>query len=117
MQAAAAIGCDSKVPAYGSAMSATRAVRSHPSGALLTVWAVPGAKRTEITGLHGDALRIRVAAPPERGRANKELIKYLSDRLGITMRIASGAGSRRKRLLAPDVSVSRLVELVDDLTN
>jgi uncharacterized protein (TIGR00251 family) len=98
-------------------MSATRAVRSHPGGALLTVWAVPGAKRTEITGFHGDALRIRIAAPPERGRANKELVEYLSERMGIALRITSGAGSRRKRLLAPDVSVSRLVELVDDLTN
>ena len=98
-------------------MSATRAVRSHPSGALLIVWVVPGARRTEITGLHGDAVRVRIAAPPERGRANKELVKYLSDRLGIAMQIASGAGSRRKRLLAPDVSVSRLAQLVEDVTN
>jgi uncharacterized protein (TIGR00251 family) len=98
-------------------MSATRAVRSHPHGALLTVWAVPGAKRTEIMGLHGDALRIRIAAPPERGRANRELIKHLSDRLGVEVRLAGGAGSRRKRILAPGVSVSRLVEIVDDLVN
>lgn len=98
-------------------MTATRAIRSHPNGAMLTVWVVPGAKRTEVVGFHGDAVRVRIAAPPERGRANKELVKHLSDRLGVAVRITSGAGSRRKRLLAPGVSVSRLVELVDDLAN
>ncbi len=94
-----------------------QAVRGHPNGAMLTVWVVPGARRTEVVGFHGDAVRVRVAAPPERGRANKELVKHLSDRLGLPLRIMSGAGSRRKRLVAPGVSVSRLVELLDNIAN
>ena len=98
-------------------MSATKAVRSHPNGAMVTVWVVPGAQRTEVVGFHGDAVRVRVAAPPERGRANKDLIKFLSEQLGVALRLASGANSRRKRLLAPDVSVSRLAALVGDIVN
>jgi uncharacterized protein (TIGR00251 family) len=98
-------------------MSANRVVRSHPNGALVTVWVVPGAKRTEIVGLYGDALRVRIAAPPEKGRANNELLAHLSDRLGVDVRIASGAGSRRKRILASGVSAGRLVEILDNLTN
>lgn len=102
---------------YGAPMTERRAVRSHPNGAMLTVWVVPGAKRTEIVGFHGDAVRVRIAAPPEKGRANKVLVEYLADRLGVSMRITAGAGSRRKRLLAPGVSVSRLVELLEEVVN
>lgn len=98
-------------------MTQTRAVRSHPNGAMLTVWVVPGAKRTEIVGFHGDAVRVRIAALPEKGRANRVLVDYLADRLGVSMRITGGAGSRRKRLLAPGVTVDRLVELVNEVVN
>ncbi|MDJ0925500.1 MAG: DUF167 domain-containing protein [Acidimicrobiia bacterium] len=98
-------------------MTAGRVVRAHPSGAMVTVWVVPGARRTEVVGYHGDALRIRVAAPPERGRATRAVIDHLSDRLGIGLRLAGGAGSRRKRLVAPGLSVDELAERVDRLVD
>ncbi|MDR9450125.1 MAG: DUF167 domain-containing protein [Acidimicrobiia bacterium] len=53
-----------------------RAVTAGPAGAVVEVWAVPGASRTEIAGLHGDALRIRVAAPPEGGQANRVCVRF-----------------------------------------
>ena len=49
----------------------------------LHVHAQPGAGRTQITGRHGDALKVRVAAPPEHGRANEALAAALADAFGI----------------------------------
>lgn len=66
----------------------------------------PGAKRTEVAGAHGDALKIRLAAPPVDGKANEELIRFLADAFGVPQRavtIVRGATSRRKtvRVAAP----------------
>ena len=66
----------------------------------ITVHAQPGAKRTEIHGLHGDAIKIRVAAPPLEGRANEELIKFLAQAFAVPqrkVRLLSGDSSRHKR--------------------
>lgn len=59
----------------------------------------PGAKRTEVGGTHGDALKMRLAAPPVDGRANDELITFLADSFGVPKRrveLVSGAAGRRK---------------------
>jgi uncharacterized protein (TIGR00251 family) len=71
-------------------------------GAGLAVWAVPGAAHSEIVGHTGDYLRVRLSAPPVEGRANKELVRFLAERLGVRqadVRIASGASGRRKRVV------------------
>ena len=98
-------------------MTASQVVRSHPDGAALTVWIVPGARHTEIVGFHGDALKIRIAAPPERGRANKAVAVLLTDQLGVRVRLASGAGSRRKRFVVVGMSVGDLVKSLDELVD
>lgn len=53
---------------------------------VLTLHVQPGAKKTEIAGLHGDALKIRLAAPPVEGKANDCLIVFLAQKLGIAKR-------------------------------
>ena len=61
----------------------------------------PGAKTTEIVGPYGDALKIRLAAPPVDGKANAALITYIAERLGVTkscIELKSGQTSRRKVL-------------------
>lgn len=61
----------------------------------------PGAKRTEIAGRHGGALKIRLAAPPVDGRANASLAAFLAQQLDVPpsrVTLLSGAGSRQKRL-------------------
>ena len=75
-------------------------------GVVLTIHVQPGASRTEYAGLHGDAHKIRLAAPPVEGRANEALIAFLADAFGVGRRdvvIASGASARRKivRIAAP----------------
>ncbi len=77
-------------------------VRETPDGAVLSVWVVPGASRTEITGRHGDAVKIRVGAPPEGGRANRMVGELLARSLGVERaRVITGEGSRRKGVLLP----------------
>ena len=59
----------------------------------------PGSRRSEIVGRHGDSWKIRVAAPPEDGRANDAVVELLSKQLRIPRRsisIVSGRGSRDK---------------------
>ena len=65
----------------------------------ITLHIVPRAKSTEVAGIHGDAVRVRVAAPPADGAANMELVRFLSERLGVpqkAVRIVAGALGRRK---------------------
>ncbi|HJV63122.1 MAG TPA: DUF167 domain-containing protein [Albitalea sp.] len=79
-------------------------VRPAPDGAVLDVSVVPGAKRTELIGLHDEALRLRLAAPPIEGRANDALVAWLSGELGVARRsiqLLRGASGRRKQLLLP----------------
>ena len=60
---------------------------------------VPRASKNEIIGLHGDALKVRLTAPPVEGRANEALIAFLARRLGVRkseVEIVAGAASRRK---------------------
>ena len=49
----------------------------------ISVKVTPGASRNEIAGYSGNAWRIRIAAPPDKGKANKELLEFLSERLDI----------------------------------
>lgn len=59
----------------------------------------PGAKRTGIIGLHGDALKVRLAAPPVDGRANEMLLRFIADSFGVPLRnveLKQGALSRDK---------------------
>lgn len=65
------------------------------------VHVVPRARRTELAGVHGDAIRIRVAAPPADGEANAELIRYVARHLGVprsAVSVTAGAAGRRKIL-------------------
>lgn len=65
----------------------------------LTLHVQPGAKRSEIVGLHGDALKIKLAAPPIEGRANEALLKFLAGIFKVPSRnveLYQGGQSRHK---------------------
>jgi uncharacterized protein len=83
---------------------------------LVEVKAVPGASRSEVAGLRGGALLVRVAAPPEKGKANEELRSCLAESLGIAkseVELVAGAGSRRKRVSLPAGAEAALRELAE----
>lgn len=59
----------------------------------------PGAKTTEVSGIHGDRLKIRLQAPPVDGKANDALLAYLGREFGVgksAVSLLRGHGSRQK---------------------
>lgn len=75
------------------------------------VKAVPGATRDEVVGPLGDRLKIRVAAPPEGGRANRAICRLLAASLGVPVRdveIASGTCRAEKSLLVRGVEADEV---------
>jgi len=79
----------------------------------LDVHVQPRAKRTEVVGWYGDAIKIRLAAPPVDGAANEELVAFLADELGVTrssVEIVAGRASRRKRVAVDGVKREEALE-------
>ncbi len=79
------------------------------------VWAKPRAKKSRIIGARGDALEVALAAPPVDGAANDELVRVLSEALGIPKRsveIVRGTSSQKKLVavtaVTPEVILARL---------
>jgi uncharacterized protein len=87
--------------------------RREEAGALvLALHVQPGAARTAIAGVHGDALKIRLAAPPVDGKANAELRRFLAQAFGVALRdveLLRGATARAKlvRISAPALRPDR----------
>lgn len=82
-----------------------------PGGVRLEMYLQPGASRTEVAGLHGDRLKLRVAAPPVDGRANEALLAWLASRCGVAkrqVRLVRGATSRRKTVEIEGVSAGEV---------
>lgn len=76
-------------------------VEARGTAVRFTVHVQPRASRTEIAGEHGDAVRIRLQAPPVDGAANEMLVEFLSERFAIparNVRIVSGAHARTKTI-------------------
>ena len=77
-------------------------IREHARGILLQVFVQPRASKDLIVGLHGDLLKIKVAAPPVDGQANKRCIQFLAKCLSVPrsrLQIIAGQNSRNKKIL------------------
>jgi uncharacterized protein len=88
---------------------------------VLRVHVQPGAGRTAVVGRHGDALKVRVAAPPQGGRANDACVALLAETFGVptgSVSLSGGASSRMKRFTLVGVDLdefrSRLERVVED---
>jgi uncharacterized protein (TIGR00251 family) len=74
---------------------------SHPTGLSFKVHVQPGSSRNQVLGLHGDALKLKLTAPPVEGKANIACVEFLSEVLGMpktSLEIVSGHSSRRKQI-------------------
>jgi uncharacterized protein (TIGR00251 family) len=87
-------------------------VQDTKDGAILTIHVQPKASTTECVGIHGDALKIRVASPPVDGAANDALTRFLAQRLSLPLSavcIESGTGGRRKRVRLRGVTAEQAI--------
>jgi uncharacterized protein (TIGR00251 family) len=87
-------------------------------GPVLRLHVQPGAGRTHVTGTFGTALKVRVAAPPEAGRANEAVVKLLAESLDVdaaTLELRSGDKSRAKRVLIRGADPDALARTLEDL--
>jgi len=88
------------------------AVHGRDGGSQIKVRAAPGARTERIVGVHGDALKIAVQAPPERGRANDRLLAVLAKALGVpvrTLAITAGATGRDKLVRIEDLAPAEVL--------
>jgi len=89
---------------------------TRPEGALLPVRVQPRARRNEVVGWQGAALRVRVTAPPTDGRANQAVVELLAAVLGLpraSIALVSGAASRDKLLRVERHSLADLHARLD----
>ena len=94
----------------------TLQVTEGKSGCVFQVRVVPRSRQEKVVGLHGDALKIRLTAPPEKGKANRALQEFLAGRLGVSrsdVEILSGHTSRHKRVRVENVSAGAIHALLD----
>jgi len=79
----------------------------------LMVQVQPNARRNEIVGFDEDILRIKISAPPVKGKANKALIEFLGQVLGIRKRditVARGETNKRKIVMIDGLSQTQLIQ-------
>ena len=86
--------------------------------ATLTVWVQPRASREKIVGMMGDALKVAVTAPPEKGKANKAAAKLLAGELGLPVKavtVVSGTACRRKVVSVEGLSQKQLDDRIAEI--
>lgn len=92
-----------------------RPITSVPAGIHLRLRIQSRASRTELAGIHGDALRVRLSSPPVNGAANQALIRFLADLLSVprsAVQVIAGESSRSKVVavsgIGPEQAARRL---------
>lgn len=76
---------------------------------------VPRASRNEIVGVEGDALKIRLHAPPVEGKANEALVRFLAERLDVpraNVEIVTGHAARRKVIRVRGVTAGQIEKMM-----
>ena len=77
-------------------------IREHPEGITFKIFVQPQSDKNMIVGLHNDALKIKLTAPPVDNAANKMCVKFLAKSLGVSksqVKIISGHTTRTKQVL------------------
>jgi len=87
-------------------------IRETADGVQVRVHAQPRARRNEIVGMHNDALKIKIAAPPVDDAANCAIVDFFTDLLDVPksrVRIIAGLKSRDKTIFIEGVSADRFI--------
>ncbi len=90
-------------------------IRSNGQAVTLSVYVQPRASANHLVGLQGDALKIRLTSPPVEGAANKALIEFMAQYLGLAksrIQVLKGGHSRQKLLRIEGISVEQFMEKI-----
>ncbi|MDD5327821.1 MAG: DUF167 domain-containing protein [Phycisphaerae bacterium] len=85
-------------------------------GVVFTAKVVPGSSRTVVSGLLDGMVKVKIAAPPEKGKANQCLIEFLAKKLGVkknAISIISGQTNPVKQVRVLGISADTLMEKLD----
>ena len=91
-------------------------IKETDNGVTISVKVVPGSSRTRLAGLYGDALKVNIAAAPEKGKANKELTQFIARLLGVSkpaVTVIAGQHDPRKQLHITGVTAQEFSVLID----
>jgi uncharacterized protein (TIGR00251 family) len=94
----------------------TLQIEENKAGCTFLVRVQPRSSRDQVTGLHGDALKIRLTAPPVEGKANQALQKFLAKQLNTSptnIEILTGHTSRQKRVRVAGVPANAVRALLE----
>lgn len=89
-------------------------VRDDDGSVRFAVRVQPRASRSEIAGVHGDAMKVRLSAPPVDGAANAALVELIAEALGVgrrAVRIVNGESSRSKVVEVEGVTAAAVLRL------
>ena len=93
----------------------TLEVSAGKEGCTFRVHVMPRGRRDEVVGLYGDSLKVRLTAPPVKGKANQALREFLANRLDVStsaVEILSGHASRQKRVRVKGISADAVRALI-----
>ena len=82
---------------------------------MVTVHVQPRARHSAVAGRHGDAIKIRLAAPPVDNAANEELVRFLAEALGVpraAVRVARGLTGRRKTVAIDGLTADAAIHIL-----
>lgn len=87
-------------------------IKETAEGIIIPIKVTPKASKNELVGWENEELKIRIAAVPNKGEANEELIRFLAKRLKLSksqIKIVYGETNRHKRVCITGVSLSQIV--------
>ena len=88
-------------------------IRPHPDGVAVDVLVVPNASRAVVIGLHGDRIKVKVASPPNKGKANAAVLELIEETLGARRcQVLAGRTTRSKTILVPGKDVDSVRNLL-----
>ena len=93
-------------------------IKPHEQGAGVAVKVVPGSSRTRLAGRLDRALKVNIAAAPEKGKANKDLCQFLAGLLGVAkgdVEVIAGHTRPHKEVLVRHMSVEQLRTAINEL--
>ncbi len=90
-------------------------IRETPAGVVFCIRVVPRASRSEVAGVQGDALKLRLNAPPVEGKANDECIRLLAEILGVRraqVTIIAGHTARTKTVAVEGIRAGTVAAIL-----